>query len=155
MTDVFSKNERSRIMSLIKAKNTKLETDFLKELSAKFYPRGIRYRKHYAKLAGKPDIVFVSQKLAIFIDSDFWHGRKFLRLKKRLPKRYWLAKITANIRRDKKVTANLRKSGWQVLRFWGSDLKKDCNKAIARIEYSLKIDKEKIKPIVDRRKEMM
>lgn len=120
-------------MSRIRGKNTKLESDFLKELSAELYPKGYRYRKHYSKLAGRPDVVFVRHKIAVFIDSDFWHGRNFSSLKKRLPKKYWVSKISTNIDRDKKVATNLRKSGWTVLRFWGSDLKKNSRIAIKKI----------------------
>ena len=93
MTDVFSKNERSRIMSLIRSKNTKPELLFFKLLSSTLYPQGFRYRKHYNKLPGNPDIVFIKRKIAIFIDGDFWHGYKFKVQKQRLPETYWIDKI--------------------------------------------------------------
>ena len=133
MADVFSKKERSRIMSLIRAKNTKLETDFLKKLSAKLYPKGIRYRKHFAKLAGKPDVVFNGMKIAVFIDGDFWHGKDFTkRGRKYAP--YWKKKIAGNMARDAKHTATLKKMGYKVLRFWGSDIKRKPEVAVRRIE---------------------
>jgi len=75
-----------------------------------------------SKLPGKPDFLFTKQKLAVFIDGDFWHGnpRKF-----RIPKTncdYWSAKIAKNRKRDKTITRLLRKSGWRVLRIWESSL---------------------------------
>ena len=145
MPDVFNKKERSEIMSRIRSKNTKLESDFLKELSAELYPRGYRYRKHYSNLAGKPDVVFVRQKVAVFIDSDFWHGRDFSTLKKRLPKKYWVSKISKNKERDRKVSAILKKSCWIVLRFWGRDLKKNPRTAIEKINKTLKSRNPRLK----------
>jgi len=120
-------------MSRIRSKNTRLENDFCRALSARLYKKGRRYRKHYAKLAGKPDIVFIKQRVAVFLDGDFWHGRDFEKQKSRLPKKYWLAKIKRNIERDKQVGKELKKSGWRVLRFWEHDIKKNSAKIIARI----------------------
>jgi len=138
MSDVFSKKERSRIMARIKSKNTGFEVSFLKILSAKIYPLGFRYRKHYKTVIGKPDIAFVRQKIAVFLDSDFWHGRNFARLKPRLKKGYWLNKITRNKKRDRKVTSALRRAGWKVLRFSESEIKKDAPCAVRRIEAGLR-----------------
>jgi len=137
MADVFSKKKRSEIMSNIRAKNTSLETGFLKLLSAKIYPLGYRYKKHYGKLLGRPDVAFVKQKIAIFIDGDFWHGYKFKKTKSRLPKKYWLAKIENNIHRDKKTRAKLRKLGWKVIRIWEHEIKKNPEKIIAKIQREL------------------
>ena len=137
MTDIFSTSERSRIMGLIRSKNTKVEKDFLKLVSSALYPKGIRYRKHYAKLLGRPDIVFVSRKVAIFIDGDFWHGYKFKTQKQRLPKKYWVKKIENNIMRDRKVNRELKKSGWRVLRFWEHSIKTNAGEIVRVIERNL------------------
>lgn len=133
MVDVFTVEKRSEIMSKIRSRNTNLETSFLKNLSAVIYPMGYRYRKHYSKLPGKPDIVFVNKKIAVFLDGDFWHGYKFNFQKSRLPKKYWVQKIQNNVIRDKKITKELSKQEWQVLRFWESDIKKDSAKIISKI----------------------
>lgn len=125
-------------MSRIKSSNTKLETAFLKHLSSSLYPKGYRYRKHYSRLPGKPDVVFIKQRLAIFLDGDFWHGYNLKKLGKKVPKKYWLAKIEKNIMRDKKNNAQLRRKGWIVLRFWEHQIKKDPRKAIKKIEKALK-----------------
>ncbi|MFA5112916.1 MAG: very short patch repair endonuclease [Candidatus Margulisiibacteriota bacterium] len=133
MVDVFSRPERSRIMSLIRSKNTKLEQHFLQLLSSVIYPQGLRYRKHYAGLPGKPDIVFVSKKIAVFIDGDFWHGYKFRVQKQRLPRRYWLNKIESNISRDRKINRTLQKMGWRVIRIWEHQIKKAPLREVASI----------------------
>ena len=138
MGDKFTKEKRSWIMSRIRSHDTKLETAFLKLLSSKLYPKGYRYRKHYSRLPGKPDVVFVKQKIAVFLDGDFWHGYNLKRLGKKVPKEYWLPKIERNICRDKKINVQLRKSGWKVLRFWEHQIKKSPQSAIDKIEKFLK-----------------
>ena len=120
-------------MSKIRGKNTKPEIAFRKALSARAYPKGLRYRLHYKKIVGNPDIVFVSQKVAIFIDGDFWHGKSFDKMRLRLSKKYWILKIEGNIARDKKVSRHLRKDGWRVIRIWESDLRKKLDMKIDRI----------------------
>lgn len=136
--DVFTKKKRSEIMANIRAKDTEPEKAFFKLLSSEFYPKDFRYRKHYGKLPGKPDVVFVAQKLAIFIDGEFWHGYRFNKQKSRLPKRYWINKIERNIQRDREINRKLRKTGWAVLRFWGHNIKKNPGKIIGRINQLLK-----------------
>lgn len=138
MADPFIKEERSRIMSRIRAKETSLELNFLALLSAALYPKGYRYRKNYRPLIGKPDIVFVKQKVAVFLDGDFWHGYNFEKRKHRLPRVYWRAKIERNVQRDKEVSRMLRKAGWKVLRFWEHQIKKDPSTVILKIEKKLK-----------------
>lgn len=90
MADKFTKEKRSWIMSRIRSSGTKLETSFLKCLSSKIYSKGYRYKKYYNLLTGKPDFVFVKQKVAVFLDGDFWHGYNLKRLGKRVPRKYWL-----------------------------------------------------------------
>lgn len=134
MPDIFTKEKRSEVMSLIKSKNTKPELALRKLVSSRLYPLGFRYRIHYKSIMGKPDIVFVSLKLAIFIDGSFWHGFDFENRKHKLPKVYWLEKIQKNIERDKKVNKNLKKAGWKVIRIWEHELKKRPDKVIGMIE---------------------
>jgi len=136
--DVFSTKKRSWIMSRIKSCNTKFEVEFLKLLSHKLYKKGYRYRKHYSRLPGKPDIVFIKQRVAIFLDGDFWHGYKFKKGSSKLPKKYWLEKIEKNIERDKIVNRKLGRLEWKVLRFWENQIKNNSEKAIIKIENFLK-----------------
>jgi len=114
-----------KIMSRIRSKNTKAEVILGKSL----WNLGLRYRKNYKDLIGKPDFVFLSNKIAVFCDGDFWHGRDF---KERLEKRgfktnpeYWIKKISGNMKRDKEINKILKKNGWLVLRYWANDILKD------------------------------
>lgn len=121
-------------MSKIRGKNTKAELLFRKALSAEVYPKGFRYRLHYKKIIGSPDIVFVKQKIAIFIDGDFWHGRGYGKKGgMKLRKKFWRDKIETNIRRDRRVNRRLKKEGWKVLRIWESDMKKNPEKFVDRV----------------------
>jgi DNA mismatch endonuclease (patch repair protein) len=138
MADVFTEKKRSEIMSKIRSKNTKLETSFCKLISKTLYQKGLRYRKHYKKLVGNPDIVFVNRKLAVFIDGDFWHGYNFKKIKNRLPKKYWRQKIQNNIKRDKKINRELKNKGWTVVRIWEHEIKKFPAKALNKVIHALK-----------------
>lgn len=118
MADKFSKEKRSSIMSRIKSKNTSIETNFRKLL----WKNGLRgYRIHYG-VYGKPDIAFVSKKVVIFLDGDFWHGYNWKKLGKSPPRKYWQEKIQKNIDRAKKYNKQLSRDGWKVFRFWEHEL---------------------------------
>lgn len=130
MSDRITKEQRSKIMSHIRSKNTSLEVSFKKLLSK----NGLRgYRSQY-KILGVPDIVFISKKIAIFIDGDFWHGYNWKKLNKIPPKKYWRAKIEKNIARDKNYTKQLKKKGWKVLRFWEYEIKKNPEMCIDKVK---------------------
>jgi DNA mismatch endonuclease (patch repair protein) len=138
MADVFSKKKRSWVMSRIRSNNTILETAFLKKASRTFYADGYRYRKNCRTLPGKPDIAFHKQRVAVFIDGDFWHGYNFSKLSRKLPSTFWKNKIAGNIARDGKVSRELKKKGWRVVRFWEHEIEKNPAKAIKRIALVLK-----------------
>lgn len=103
--------------------------------------KGLRYRLHAKDLPGKPDIVFRRQRLAIFVDGDFWHGRNWEERRKKLENgnnsEYWVAKIGYNIERDKKNTALLEGMGWVVIRIWETDLLDGREIAVCRIVEAL------------------
>ncbi len=92
---------------------------------------GLKLEKNVQNILGKPDIVFRKQRLVIFCDGDFWHGRDWPNLRQKLSKGtnadYWIAKISTNIKRDLKNNLELRKQGWKVVRFWESDIKKESS----------------------------
>ena len=133
MPDKFNKKTRSAIMSSIRSKNTSLEINFRKLL----WENGLgRYRIHY-NLPGKPDIVYVSKKIVVFLDGDFWHGYNWKKLGRTPPKEYWQEKIEKNISRAKKYNRNLRKEGWTVLRFWEHEVKKNPERCIKKIKKAL------------------
>ena len=133
MTDIFSKEERSRLMSKIKSKDTGIE----KALRSALWIRGHRFRVHQ-DIFGKPDIIFLKQKIAIFCDGCFWHGCPICKKYPESNKEFWTKKFEINQRRDKEVTKKLRKKGWMVLRFWGHEIKNDIDKVVIRIEEILK-----------------
>jgi len=133
MADVFTKEKRSWIMSRIRSKNTKIELALRKIL----WNEGLRYRIHYKKLPGKPDVVFPSKKVAVFIDSHFWHGYDWEKKKKKIKNKYWQWKISYNIERDKKNNEKLKKMGWKVLRFWEHEIKENPDKCVQKIKKAL------------------
>ena len=115
MGDTFTKAERSRIMSLVRSKDTKPEL-VVRRLA---HSLGFRYRLHRADLPGTPDLVFPSQRKVILVSGCFWHGHSCGRC--RLPgtrRDYWVAKIERNRTRDRCTNAALRRAGWRVLVVW-------------------------------------
>lgn len=119
MADIMSREKRSALMSRIRGKDTKPEV----LVRSMLHRRGFRFRKHYRHLPGKPDIVFVSHKVAVFIEGDFWHGYRFPIWKHKLTP-FWRNKIESNRNRDRKVASRLRRMGWHLIRVWEHDIKK-------------------------------
>ncbi|MBS1917918.1 MAG: very short patch repair endonuclease [Bacteroidetes bacterium] len=122
----------SRIMSANKSKNTKPEILFRKTLW-KIGKRG--YRLNYKKISGRPDIVFVSKKIAIFIHGCFWHRCPICNLP--LPinnRKFWQNKFEKNQKRDFNKVQDLKMSGWKVFSFWECELKKDVDKLAKKID---------------------
>lgn len=112
-------------MSKIRGKDTKPEIALRKALWAK----GIRYRKNYKKLEGKPDIYISKARLAIFIDGEFWHGHNWEEKKQKIKsnREYWIPKIERNMVRDQDNIQKLEYAGIKVLRFWEHEIKKDLD----------------------------
>src|SRR5690349_12694577 len=106
----------------IKSSGTKAE----RQLRSELFKMGFRFRKNYALLPGKPDIVFLRERIAVFCDGDFWHGRNWRKLKDRLENgpnaAYWTAKICSNIKRDRLHNRELKSLGWTVIRVWESSI---------------------------------
>ena len=129
--DKISKKKRSAVMSCVRSKNTGLERNFIrilrKEVSRKFHT-------YQVDIMGKPDVVFKRERVCVFIDSDFWHGWQYPRWKHLLKNDFWREKIERNRKRDKKVTAYLRKKGWRVFRIWEHSLKHASIKTIERVK---------------------
>ena len=99
---------------------------------------GLRFRKNVNSLPGKPDIVFSKARVLVFCDGDFWHGRNWRALRKKLLRganaSYWAAKIAKNVRRDRENTALLTKLGWRVIRLWETDIRENPPTLAARIQ---------------------
>lgn len=140
--DVHDQRQRSRNMSAIRSKNTKPEIRLAKTL----YHRGHRYRKHNKKIFGTPDLSFAKHRIAIFVDSEFFHGKNWDIVEKR-PKsnaEFWQKKIERNIARDKEVNEHLESQGWTVLRFWSEEIHKNLEEVVATIERILIMKKSKV-----------
>ena len=107
-------------------------------LRSAVWRRGLRFRKHVRGMAGSPDLVFSRQRVCVFCDGDYWHGRRWAHLSKQLARRangqYWLAKIAANRARDRRSTRQLRASGWTVIRLWETDVLADPETAARHVE---------------------
>lgn len=131
MADVFTRSKRSAVMSLIRGKGNK-DTEL--RLIQIFRAGGITGWRRGSKLTGKPDFVFPKPKLAIFVDGCFWHGCPKHATWPKTRAAFWLAKITGNKARDRRVNYALRKLGWRVLRIWEHELKrKDEPKLLRRL----------------------
>ncbi len=126
------KEEVRRNMQAIKSSNTGIE----RKLSKMLWADGLRYRKNDKTVYGRPDITFKRYRIAIFCDSDFWHGKDWPKLKERLVtnSEYWIPKIERNIARDIQVTTKLEESGWIVLRFWENDINKNVEDCVSRVK---------------------
>ncbi len=131
-----TKEQISFNMSRVKNKDSDIEL----KLREALWERGLRYRKNVTAIEGKPDIVFLGKKVAVFCDSEFWHGYNWEERKKDFKSNqdFWIPKIERNIERDKEVNATLEAQGWIVLRFWGKEIKKNCEACVNRIEAILK-----------------
>ena len=131
-----TKEQISYNMQQVKNKDSKIEVLLRKEL----WSRGIRYRKNVNRIYGKPDIVFIGKKVAVFCDSEFWHGYNWEERKKdfKSHQEFWIPKIERNMERDAEVTAKLESEGWTVLRFWGNEIKKNTAQCADTIEHALK-----------------
>ena len=126
---------RSENMRRIKSKDTSIEILLRKEL----WKRGLRYQKNSKDVYGKPDIVFKGKRVAVFADSEFWHG-KYLMEGKYIPKtntEFWVKKIERNIERDKAVNQKLEDDGWTILRFWESDIRNRLAECADKVEKEL------------------
>ena len=131
-----TKEQISYNMHQVKCKDTKIELMLRRELWA----RGLRYQKNSTKVYGKPDLVFLGKKVAVFCDSEFWHGYDWENRKNDFKSHqdFWIPKIERNMARDKEVTETLEQSGWTVLRFWGRDIKKNLQACADEIERTVK-----------------
>lgn len=132
--DVHNPQQRSKNMAAIKNTATKEEVRLGKAL----WQAGFRYRKNNKTVFGKPDFTFKKYKVAVFVDSEFFHGKDFDTKKKPVNNAdFWLKKISRNIERDKEVNAHLQSQGWTVIRFWSLDVKKNLDTCVAVIREAI------------------
>ena len=117
--DNLSKEQRRKNMQHIRSTGTAPERAIMEALKKK----KIYFSTYVSKIVGKPDIVFRRKKVAVFIDSDFWHGHPKRCIMPKTNPSYWKNKIEGNRKRDKLVNAELRNNGWVVVRLWEYDIK--------------------------------
>ncbi len=132
--DNLPPEHRCKNMVAIKSTGTKPE----RILSKALWALGHRYRKNNKTVYGKPDLTFKKQHIAIFIDSEFFHGKDWeTRKKPQTNAEFWEKKILRNIERDKEVNEFLQQSGWLVFRFWSTEIYKNLPEVITKIEIAL------------------
>jgi DNA mismatch endonuclease (patch repair protein) len=123
--DVLTPEQRTKNMKAIRSKNTKMELLLAKALWAK----GVRYRKNDKTVFGKPDLTIKKYKIAIFVDSEYFHGKDWGIDKYRIKsnREFWWNKIEENQKRDQTVNSFLVDKEWKVLRFWSQEIRKNLN----------------------------
>lgn len=126
--DDLTPEQRRKNMQAIRSKDTSIEI----ALRTALWHRGVRYRKNYKQLPGKPDIAITKYRIVVFCDSDYWHGYDWGNRHQRIKSNrdYWIPKIERNMARDKEITAQLQAMGWIVLRFWEWQIKKRLNECV-------------------------
>ena len=134
MTDIFTPEKRSWVMSRIRSKNTGIE----RRMCSLFRKNGLHYRR-YPKVFGSPDFV-VEKSVLVFCDGDFWHGYKYDSNKK-MAKKFWREKIEGNMKRDKRTNRLLRTRGYSVLRLWEHDINGNPDKCIRKVSTCIKVGK--------------
>ena len=129
--------QRHYNMSRIKGKDTSIEVCLRKAL----WKKGIRYRKNYGALPGKPDLALTKHKIAVFCDSEFFHGKDWEILRPRLEKgnngNYWVDKIARNMERDWETDKKLLFLGWTVIHFWGTEILKNTDECVKVVEETI------------------
>lgn len=140
MADDLTPEQRRRNMQAIRSKDTTIELMLRKSL----WKRGVRYRKNYKKLIGKPDIAITRYKIAVFCDSDYWHGYDWENRNQRIKSNrdYWVPKIERNMKRDQEVTEALQNEGWMVLRFWEWQIRKHLDECVETVLQSIEARKQ-------------
>jgi DNA mismatch endonuclease (patch repair protein) len=120
-------------------------------LRKRLWNMGLRYRVDVKALRGRPDLVFSSRRVVVFIDGDFWHGRDLETRMRKLAvghnAPYWIAKIRTNVERDRRNDRALAEQGWQVLRLWETDILRD----VAAVAEKIRRELESLSPTLSRR----
>lgn len=131
-----TKEQISKNMRSVKSKDTKIEILLRKRL----WKEGLRYRKNVQSIEGRPDIVFLGKKVAIFCDSSFWHGKNWESKKYEIKsnQEFWYKKIERNIERDNEVNELLQSKGWVVLRFSDDEITKQIDVCVEIIKKVVK-----------------
>ena len=140
MADDLTPEQRRRNMQAIKSKDTTIELALRKAL----WSKGIRYRKNCKTLIGKPDIAITKYNIAVFCDSEYWHGFDWENRNQKIKsnREYWIPKIERNMARDQEVNAALEREGWTVIRFWERQIRKELDRCVDEILTAIKEKQE-------------
>lgn len=136
-----SKEATSYNMSQVRSCDTVIE----RTLGREMHLLGLRYRKQFG-IEGKPDFAYPSERVAVFCDSSFWHGRYWhtdIDNRPKANKEFWSKKILRNIDRDREVNLVLKTQGWLVLRFWDSQILKDPRRCAEAVRCAVERRKRK------------
>jgi DNA mismatch endonuclease, patch repair protein len=138
--DVLTAEQRTKNMKAIRSKNTKMEVLLAKTL----WSKGIRYRKNDKSVYGKPDLTIKKCHIAIFVDSEYFHGKDWDKEKYRIKtnRQFWWKKIESNMKRDEIVNSFLVDKEWKVLRFWSQEIHKNLDLCVEKIEAALDHQKD-------------
>jgi DNA mismatch endonuclease (patch repair protein) len=139
--DNLSKEDRRKTMQHIRSKGTKIEETISKAL----WKKGVRFRRHQKDLPGKPDFSIKKYKLAVFLDSCFFHGCPEHAVIPKTNTEYWTAKMERNQKRDRKVNEMYKEMDWTVLRFWEHEVKKNKDDVVNTIVNAIKKKSELFK----------
>jgi len=133
MADHLTPEQRSRAMKRVKLKNGSIETIVQRELK----PHQWRFQRHVRWLPGSPDLVFPNEKVAVFVDGDFWHGWRLPKWEHKLSV-FWREKLRSNRKRDQRNFRKLRSLGWRVIRLWQHQVLRDKKGCLQRIQRALR-----------------
>ena len=141
--DRLTPEQRRKNMQHVKNKDSKIEVALRRAL----WQAGFRYRKNVRKVFGCPDIAFLRLKIAVFCDSEFWHGYDWKNRKHDFKSRqeFWIPKIEKNIARDREVNEKLTAEGWTVIRFFGKEIKNDLENCVKIVADAIKKNLENLK----------
>jgi len=143
--DRHTKEQRRKNMQAVKAKGSKIEQIMGKAL----WCEGMRFRKNVKDVFGKPDFAFKKYKIAVFCDSEFWHGKDWdvKQFEIKSNRDFWIKKIEGNIMRDEQVNKKLTNDGWIVLRFWEKDIIQHTDTCVKKVKDALQKRKAEYKKI--------
>ena len=138
MPDKLTPEQRKKCMKSIRSNDSKIEIRLRKAL----WHKGYRYRKNYKELPGKPDIAITKYKIAVFCDSEFFHGKDWdkslhAQIMRGNNAKYWEKKILRNMERDATVEHELKGLGWKVLRFWGKEIDNNLDGCLRVLEEAI------------------
>ena len=126
--DRLTPAQRRKNMQRVRNKDSQIELKLRRAL----WHAGFRYRKNLRSVFGCPDVVFLRLKIAVFCDSEFWHGFDWENRKHDFKSRqdFWIPKIEHNMARDREVNEHLRAEGWTVIRFFGKQIQRNVDECV-------------------------